>query len=276
MPPTVAARRCGRKRPTTSGGAASGATTSTGRTPAPRPTGLIGSVPEDPTGATATYTFTDTGAAAVGWRDHRQQRYRGRHRRGRHRPPPATLRPPPTRASNVPGTGGAGLAAGDEHLADSSISQEIGLDQAFAAANGLTNYNPAIADHRRALGPREPESASGLPRHRRSPSPPTDTSRQPTQYSLPYPNGTGTALTAPRYPSNIYYNASNWPDEINEYNTLYVAPSVSIGTYSGPESPTPVPENGRCDDTAVTTCLTTPATEPTSWRRRPRSCSPTC
>jgi hypothetical protein len=40
-----------------------------------------------------------------------------------------------------------------------------------------------------------------------------DASRQPRQYSL------GGALGAPRYPSNVYYNASNWPDELNEYNT---------------------------------------------------------
>ncbi len=39
----------------------------------------------------------------------------------------------------------------------------------------------------------------------------------------------GGALGAPRYPSNIYYNASNWPDELNEYNTLYVAQGDSIG-----------------------------------------------
>ena len=31
---------------------------------------------------------------------------------------------------------------------DSSIDQEIGLDQAFAAANGLTNYSPAVGRHR--------------------------------------------------------------------------------------------------------------------------------
>ena len=77
----------------------------------------------------------------------------------------------------------------------------------------------------------------------------SDASRQPQQYSI------GGALTAPRYPSNIYYNASNWPDELNEYNTLYVAKGVSLGNSAFPG------ETGHCTDTSDTTCLTAPATE---------------
>ena len=76
-----------------------------------------------------------------------------------------------------------------------------------------------------------------------------DASRQPQQYSL------GAALGAPRYPSNIYYNAANWPDELNEYNTLYVAQGDSLGNTTYPS------ETGHCTDTSATTCRTTPATE---------------
>ena len=76
-----------------------------------------------------------------------------------------------------------------------------------------------------------------------------DASRQPQQYSL------GTALGAPRYPSNIYYNAANWPDQLNEYNTLYVAQGDPLGNTQFPS------ETGHCTDTSATTCLTTPATE---------------
>ncbi len=72
-----------------------------------------------------------------------------------------------------------------------------------------------------------------------------DASRQPQQYTI------GAALTAPRYPSNIYYNASNWPDQLNEYNTLYVSQGDSIGNG----------ETGHCADTSATTCRPTPATE---------------
>ena len=73
-----------------------------------------------------------------------------------------------------------------------------------------------------------------------------DGSRQPTQYAL------GAALGAPRYPSNIYYNAANWPDQLNEYNTLYVKSGVSIGNG----------ETGHCGgDTSTSTCLSAPLTE---------------
>ena len=65
----------------------------------------------------------------------------------------ATLGSGPTSTSDLPtatnpgiecaGTGGADWLPATSTIADSSISQEIGLDQAFAAANSLTNYNPA-------------------------------------------------------------------------------------------------------------------------------------
>ena len=76
-----------------------------------------------------------------------------------------------------------------------------------------------------------------------------DASRQPQQYSL------GAALGAPRYPSNVYYNASNWPDELNEYNTLYVAQGASLG------SANPAGETGHCASTSATTCVAAPLTE---------------
>ncbi len=76
-----------------------------------------------------------------------------------------------------------------------------------------------------------------------------DASRQPQQYTI------GLAQTAPRYPSNIYYNASNWPDELNEYNTLYVAQGDSLANPSLPS------ETGHCAGTSATTCRSTPATE---------------
>ena len=62
----------------------------------------------------------------------------------------------------------------------------------------------------------------------------------------------GPAVTAPRYPSNIYYNAANWPDQLNEYNTLYVQQGASIGSGT---------ETGHCAGTTVTTCRAAPAAE---------------
>ena len=134
---------------------------------------------------------------------------------------------------------------------DASIDTEIAWDQEFAAANGLTNFSPAVVitgEH----SDREPQHAGratqrqrqGL-RGRRVAS--------PQQYALS--SGGTTAESAPRYPSNIYYNASNWADEINEYNTLYVAPGVNLGNATYPT------ETGHCVASGATTCLTTPATE---------------
>ena len=65
----------------------------------------------------------------------------------------------------------------------------------------------------------------------------TDASRQP-QPVLATSGLDG--HSAPRYPNNIYYNASNWPDEINEYNTLYVAPGASLGQRRLPERDRPL------------------------------------
>ena len=76
-----------------------------------------------------------------------------------------------------------------------------------------------------------------------------DASRQPQVYSI------GSALTAPRYPSNIYYNAANWPDQLNEYNTLYVASGDSLGT-AGTR-----PRTGAAGTPRRPPAVTAPATE---------------
>ena len=94
--------------------------------------------------------------------------------------------------------------------------------------------------------------------------------RLPPARHLHHLLGTNVAHAAPRYPSNIYYNAANWPDELNEYNTLYVAPGVSLGNTQYPT------ETGHCAARRRTTCLTTPATEATCWPRSRTSCWATC
>ena len=200
--------------------------------------GLVGQVAEAaaPT-ASSTYTFTDNGAKAPG-------------------AAPGSAAGFPT-ATN-PGIGCAAGAGSWEPATstspDSSIEQEIGLDIAFAANNGLTpgtglaNYSPAVVitgEHSGLENPNMPSAltATGITTFA------ADASRQPVQYPL------GTAVTAPRYPSNIYYNAATWAEELNEYNTLYVAEGVSLGD---PNAPGAV---GRCTATSNTTCLTAPATQ---------------
>ena len=190
--------------------------------------GLVAQVPEN-TAATSstTYTYTDTGSAAPG-----------------EAPGSSSTFPSATNPGIDCASGTGSWEPATSTAADASIDQEIGEDQAFAAANGLTNYNPAAVVTGEHSGLENPNMTAAL-----AGAGVTifaqDGSRQPTQYAL------GAAEGAPRYPSNIYYNASNWPDELNEYNTLYVASGDSIGNG----------ETGRCDDSSSTTCLTAPATE---------------
>jgi hypothetical protein len=200
--------------------------------------GLIGEVAENPAGGTSTYGFTDTGATTPG-------------------AAPGTTSTYPTATNpgiECAGSGGADWVPATAADPTTSIEGQIGLDVAFAQANGLTNYTPAAAvtgEHSGLESPNMPAALAGVGVTAFG----TDASRQPDSYSInPGPNE---ADAAPRYPSNIYYNASNWPDELSEYNTLYVAPGVSIG------DPQFSNETGRCAASSATTCRNTPATEET-------------
>jgi Putative Ig domain len=194
--------------------------------------GLVGQVAENPAATSAaTYSFTDTGVT----------------------PGAAPDSGPDFPTATNPGidcssAAGSWLPATTTTSPDNSIDQEIGLDQAFAKANGLTNYTPAAVvtgEHSGIENPNMPGALAdtGITTFAQ------DASRQPQQYSL------GAALGAPRYPNNIYYNAANWPDELNEYNTLYVAQGDSLDNSTFPS------ETGHCADTNATTCLSAPATE---------------
>ena len=202
--------------------------------------GLIGQVPE--AGTQATYSFTDTGTTTPGAAPSSST--------------PSTTNPDGGPTATNPGIDCApGAASWDQATStspDSSIDQEIGLDQAFASANALPNYTPAAVvtgEHSGIENPNMPGALAGDGVTTFA----TDASRQPTPYTLT--SGTSVANSAPRYPSNIYYNASTWTDELNEYNTLYVAPGTSIGDATYPT------ETGHCAQSSATTCLTTPATE---------------
>ncbi|HEX3788099.1 MAG TPA: putative Ig domain-containing protein [Pseudonocardiaceae bacterium] len=196
--------------------------------------GLVGQVAENPSGGTATYSFTDTGATAPG-------------------DAPGTTDTYPTATDpgiECAGSGGADWTPATSATPDASIEQEIGLDDAFAANNGLANFNAnavVTGEHSGLENPNLPAAFTGTGITTFA----ADASRQPNQYTV------GAAQSAPRYPSNIYYNASNWPDELNEYNSLYVAQGSPLGDSRFPG------ETGRCTDTSATTCVTTPATEST-------------
>ena len=197
--------------------------------------GLVGQVAES---SATTYSFTDTGTVATpGAAPDSSDTY-----------PTATN--PGIDCSSAAGSWDPATST----TADSSIEQEIGLNQAFAAANGLPNYTSAAVvtgEHSGIESPNMPAALAGTGVTTFA----TDASRQPNPYSLT--SGSNTALSAPRYPSNIYYNASNWPDEINEYDTLYTAPTVNLGNATYPT------ETGHCAASGATTCATTPPNETT-------------
>ena len=128
--------------------------------------GLVGQVAENPAATSATtYSFTDTGTHA-----------------GRRTRLGATFPTATNPGIDCSSAAGSWLPA-TSTTADSSIEQEIGLDQAFAAANGLTNYTPAAVvtgEHSGLENPNMPAALAdtGVTTFAR------DASRQPQQYSL--------------------------------------------------------------------------------------------
>ncbi len=182
-----------------------------------------------------TYTWTDAGTATPGAGPTTDATY------------PTASNPAIDCQSWVPATD-----PGTGPTGDASIAQEIGLNHAFAKANGLTNYSPSAIVTGEYSGIENPNMATALDGTGIT-TIATNTSEQPDQYTI------GNASTSPRYPSNIYYNAANWIDEVNEYNTLYMARGTTW-TSTDPAGD-PITETGHCVDTSTTTCITTPATE---------------
>ncbi|HEY3607596.1 MAG TPA: putative Ig domain-containing protein, partial [Pseudonocardiaceae bacterium] len=198
--------------------------------------GLVGTVAENLAGGTATYDFTDTGATAPGVAPDTTSSY------------PTATNP----AIECGGTGGNGWVPAAATDPTTSIAGQIGLDVAFAQANGLTNYTPSAIVTGEHSGLESPNMAAALAATGVTTFG-SDASRQPNTYQIT--SGSNVANAAPRYPSNIYYNVSNWQNQLSEYNTLYVAPGVSIGDTQYPG------QTGRCAASSVTTCQSAPATE---------------
>ncbi|MEA2185906.1 MAG: hypothetical protein QOK16_917 [Solirubrobacteraceae bacterium] len=131
----------------------------------------------------------------------------------------------------------------------STIVAEIEQNTQFAQANGLP-YNPAVlvTGGHTGIGTSSPVTA---------PNPNmalalnalgvtsvgADNSREVGQRQL------GSALTLPRYPTNVYYNVSTWADQLDEYDWLYLSSTAAP------------PGRGNCTNSATTTCFSTPVTQ---------------
>ena len=132
-------------------------------------------------------------------------------------------------------TGAAGTAAGFT----TPPVQENAVEQPW-------EQNPYFVPAMEAVG----ITAVGDDASKTYPDPPTDEFGIGATYTgATYPAGStfvdGTAQVVPRHPINIYYNASTEAQEVDEYNTLYLPPSVA--------------SYGECDP-STTVCLTAPAT----------------
>jgi hypothetical protein len=135
---------------------------------------------------------------------------------------------------------------------------EIALNKAFAAQHGIA-INPAeiVNDTHSGIGTYvgvlPTGDCNGLP----CPANPNvlnaftnqgilwvgdDNSARPNQRQV------GSALTVPRYPSNVYYNVASRADQLDEYNWIYTTKQNTV------------PEVGNCTPSNVTTCRPTPAT----------------
>jgi hypothetical protein len=118
------------------------------------------------------------------------------------------------------------------------IKSEITQNNNWASANRLPNFDPktlVTGEHSGLDNPNMPQALSetGITNFA------ADNSRQADQYTL------GGAVSVPRHPSSVYYNVSTWAELVDEYNQIYLEPD----------------SGGKCVNTAVTTCRTTPATK---------------
>ncbi|MDA8297255.1 MAG: hypothetical protein M0004_11840, partial [Actinomycetota bacterium] len=132
-----------------------------------------------------------------------------------------------------------------------SVGNEINKNIAWATANALPNFDAAVLVSGDYSGLAAPPSLTDNPNFISEVNKlnliavASDASRPDGNVARLL--GSGPTVTTPRYPINLFYNAPNLVDEVNEYNWLYVAKAAG----------------GNCVDTAVTTCMTTPLPDAT-------------
>ncbi len=134
--------------------------------------------------------------------------------------------------ANVPSSGCA------TWMSTSEIVSEIRQNQSWASNNGLPSFRKdelVTGEHSGLDNPNMPAAlkTTGIEVIA------SDASRAPAQQDI------GPAETAPRYPSNVYYNVTTFSDQLDEYNYIYLRPS----------------DGGKCEDTSTTTCFDRAATK---------------
>ncbi|MDA8289990.1 MAG: hypothetical protein M0014_16370 [Actinomycetota bacterium] len=132
-----------------------------------------------------------------------------------------------------------------------SIQNEILKNIAWATANALPNFDPSVLVSGDYSGLAAPPSLTDNPNFVAEVDAlglvavASDASRPGGDVARVL--GSGPSVTTPRYPINLFYNAPNLIDEVNEYNWLYVAQG----------------QGGNCVNTTVTTCMAAPLPDAT-------------
>jgi len=155
--------------------------------------------------------------------------------------PPNTSFADPTSTTNVTGggslqqtytdTGSAGAASSAPPAVNTATETPYQQNAGLAAAWSAIGIHAFGADSSKSYP--NPATATFTPG-----SPPS------TQFAAGTTFTDGGAQAVPRYPTNIYYNVSTEAQEVDEYNHLYLPPSLG----------------GACQPSSTTTCLTAPAT----------------
>ncbi|MCX4914286.1 hypothetical protein [Streptomyces sp. NBC_00687] len=138
-----------------------------------------------------------------------------------------------------------------KYMSRADISAEISQNNSWASSHGLsTDRTELVTGEHSGLRtlPQQPDdnpnlagalSANGV---RWTGS---DNSREPAQRSV------GSALTVPRYPMNVYYNAGRAEEMADEYNWIYTSKADG--------------GSGLCENNATSTCLPAPLNTATGY-----------
>ncbi len=136
-------------------------------------------------------------------------------------------------------------------VSQSDITQEITKNEAWAASHGLSIDDSELVTGEHsglAILPQQPQDNPNL-----APALTgtgiaalaSDASRESAQRQV------GSALTVPRHPVNVYYNAGHVGEEVDEYNWIYTSKSQG--------------GSGLCDNSTTTTCLSAPLDTQTGY-----------
>ncbi|MEA2268168.1 MAG: hypothetical protein QOC64_778 [Solirubrobacteraceae bacterium] len=123
-----------------------------------------------------------------------------------------------------------------DSLSQATLTSEIAQNTQWGLANGLPMDQTELVtgEHSGLHNPSMPAALSSTGIRWIA----ADNSREPTPYAI------GPATTVPRYPSNVYYNVATRAEQLDEYNHVYLPPSLG----------------GKCVNTSTNTCRTAPAT----------------